>query len=144
MTITFWSPDAPKKTEIVTCLCCDGTGKIGDDDCLDCEEGLSLQVVSSLPEINMANGNATAYLKQLNPAGACPPCGTWLPGVLPAILRKVQALQADPYPLVTADQYHSASYYVMGRTEESVRNRLAQFITLLQGAIDGNYKIVWN
>ena len=145
MSITFWCPDAPSKEVEGACSACDGSGKFySDTDCPYCHgSGREFSQVSELPEINMSNANADAFMKALRlPEDYC---GTIVPSQMEELENRARLLAVGvTTPALEVETVEvSANYIICGRSNEYVRRRAAEFVELFSKARAAGHDISW-
>ena len=126
MTITFWAPKAPRRTE--------AHGAAGYEE-YEAE-------VSVLPEIQLTNSNALTMLEALGVV----PClsGTWSVAQTGEIRRRAMALAAVHEQVgAEVSAGHNASFAPPAPVDGYIRSIALRFVDLLQQARDGGYEVSW-
>ena len=146
MSITFWCPDAPQVTEEVTCRLCDGTGKAYWDETQPCEccRGTGKETVTSstLPEINLSNSNAHAFLKQFGVEDDY--CGRIEVAALPDLEVKAKLLSVGiTAPFLEKESVVMGNLVLCGRDMEYIRTRGSEFFDLFHKAHSAGYPVCW-
>ena len=128
MSITFFCPDAP-------------TTKIKPYP----EEEPDYEVEVPLEpwiDINMSNGNAHAFLREIDPDNASSSEGRWDRAKLEEVKARLLVLQNDPEELV-ADPARIGNIRMCGRDMEYVVRRINDLLTLINLTLEHNYEVCY-
>lgn len=124
MSITFWIPDAPTKNVI----------NIVDR---GFEVGEWTEVVSTLPELNVSNVNASILFEVLK--FEFDDCGTWDHQTLPGIKARINDTINDILWFEIPDCILQYPYDV----RERIRQRLESLDDVVSAAIANGYSVSW-
>lgn len=128
------------------CAACDGTGIWSETkDCPYCEgTGKSDEEFSDLPELNLSNTNAYAFLHLLQVETGEDCCGTIPNDQLPVLLSRLQMVVAKvSSPFLVTETISDGNVTFCGRSEEYVAHRSAQLLDLFVQARDKGYDVTW-
>lgn len=143
MSVTFWSPQAPKIFIPEKCMCFED-GK-PDDNCIFCKGEGIYRICESEKEFNLSNGNAQAFLEML---GFTDP-EAYLGGELlmrdySSIRQKIVGLKnkkgAKEASAVPASQ--EGNFYSFGRSVEQIERYLDMFESLVIAAQENEWATV--
>jgi hypothetical protein len=127
MSIDFWIPQAPVEQY----------RPFPEDD----PDWLSVRPVEPFTELNMANDNAYAFLRELGCHGDC---GEWNADELDRVYRKLMVLRNGTAGerLETPD-VKEQNFYMMGRHTAYVQDRLDRLLAIVKAAREHGFSVVW-
>ena len=159
MSITFGVIGATYTPTRVGCWVCDGfkvQGPYQRDDgteytipCDYCHgEGTYIEQVCNTPELNMANGNAYALLREM---GEDQPdcCGSWPYEKLVQMFGRAKVLQASPARMESTGSDTGGPgtgrcrVIEMGRSEEYVIDRAGRLAGVIRAALERKTGVCW-
>ena len=143
MSVTFWIPDAPTHTVWEECCVCEGTGHDDGEPCYYCQgKGGEPVRQSTLPELNMANGNAAAFLADMG-FETDDLCGTWTLYELPTIKTKLQIMLMATGVALEKEPEQIGRIIECGRDREYIECRIQQLMAVVTAAMNNNYSVSW-
>jgi hypothetical protein len=144
MSITFWIPDAPTINVDHECWECDATGIVRAMPCSCCNgTGKETCAESTLPEVNMANSNAMAFLEMLV-GDAADYCGTWTPEQCATLARKLTKIRNGKAAARLVDApYQDGIVHYAGRSSEYVDRRSGDLLDVLVAASKAGMSVSW-
>lgn len=141
MSVSFHCPDAPVRTVIRPC---DLDGCTPDERCGYCEDGVLVEVVRELPEINLANANARAMLRLLGLEDEYLG-GQLAPGAIPAVRQRILRLRNSARARSSAVRLavDDGRVHEGGLSDDSVLDRLERLDELLAEAQRRGWSVAW-
>lgn len=156
MSITFWCP--AESEVILSRYKCDchhgegGGGGGGDPSCYWCQGSGVVEIKGTEHEVNMANGNAMALLRLVDPERGEEEeyWGEFTTERLPSVIRHtIRALNLrriackEVIETVETTGCYGATLIQVGRGEEYITERLRQLLALFQQAQQLQSSVVW-
>lgn len=152
MSIDFWVPAAPRERLLQPCDF--GRGEEWEcrpgNRCGYCKDGEQETMVSPAPALNVANVTGCALLRLLGEAAE--PSGSWGPGQIPAIRRRIVRLLSTP--LAASEAFAASSgggpgtgrarFMDFGLTVEQIQHRLRALDEVLAYAQEHDQGVAWS